>query len=300
MSSAFRELRNQVKRELEDTRILYRKYRRQLSPEEKKQLKELRRALTRSLKRKDYQECQKNLSELTAFRKKVFPQVRINRTWETIKEIFWILLIVFLIRWLIIEPFRIPSGSMIPTLLVGDQLMVNKFIYGIQIPLTTKKIIHFKKPQRGEVIIFKYPHNPREDYVKRVVGIEGDEVMIRDGELFINGRKVYRKYLGPYQGPVEPAPFCPAYDLYLERIDSRKHQIILCQRSHTNDDFGPVRVPKGMVFVMGDNRDNSADSRIWGFVPLENIKGRAMFIHLPLNPSHYYLPRWKRFFKWVR
>jgi len=188
---------------------------------------------------------------------------------------------------------------MIPTLLVGDQLMVNKFIYGWQIPFTTKKITNFKKPERGEIIVFKFPYDIREDYVKRVVGISGDEIMMRDGALYLNGKEVQRQYVGAYDGPIDGG-FCSAYDLYIEKLDKVEHPIILCQRSHIGDDFGPVIVPEGNLFAMGDNRDNSADSRSFGFVPVQNIKGRAWFIHLPLDPDRHYLPRWNRFFKIIK
>jgi len=297
--SNWSEIKKQAKASREELRILYKKFRGKLSRDERKELKALIKAIDKSLRKKDEEKLDQLLKEAQKVRSEKFSGVVINRTWEAVKEILWILFIVFLIRWLLIEPFRIPSGSMIPTLLVGDQLMVCKFIYGVQIPLTTKKLFNLKKPKRGDVIVFKYPLKPSQDFVKRVIGVEGDEVMLKDGELYINGRKVWRKYIGPYNGPIDEG-FCPSYDLYLERIDGTEHQIILCRRSHEGDDFGPVRVPKGAVFVMGDNRDNSADSRVWGFVPLGNIKGKALFIHLPLDPSRHYLPRWRRFFKVIR
>jgi len=299
MITEFKEIKKRAKSELEEAEILFRKNKRKLSPEDREQFKNIIQSLAQGLKSKDAEALEKSISEYKFFREKHFSGVKINKTWETLKEILWILLIVFLIRWLAIEPFRIPSGSMIPTLLVGDQLMVNKFIYGWQIPLTTKKLTNFKKPERGEIIVFKFPKNTREDYVKRVVGVPGDRVMMRDGVLFINDKEVPRQYVSPYTGPID-AGFCSEYDLYLEKLGKIEHQMILCHRSHIGDDFGPVDIPKGYLWVMGDNRDNSSDSRSWGLVPMENIKGRAWFIHLPLDPSRHYIPRWNRFFKRIR
>ena len=299
MAESFRELKKQAKRELEEARILIRSARKKMSAEDKKRAKELLKAIEDSLGRKEMEGLEKALEEFKVFRDEHWAGIKINRAWETIKELFWVVLIVVLIRWLLIEPFRIPTGSMVPTLLVGDQLMVNKLVYGVQIPFTTKKLFNLKKPKRGEVVVFKYPKNPNQDYVKRVIGVSGDEVRVKDGWLYINDKAVEREYLGIYDGPIDGG-FCLSYELYLEKIDGKEHEMILCQTSHFGDDYGPVIVPENSIFAMGDNRDNSEDSRSWGFVPLDNIKGKAMFIHLPLDPDNHYLPRWKRFFKRIR
>jgi len=299
MTESFRELKKQAKRELDEARILIRKFRKKMSAEDKRHSKELLRAIEDSLGEKDIEGLKRALEEFRAFRDEHLAGIKINRAWETVKELFWVVLIVVLIRWLLIEPFRIPTGSMVPTLLVGDQLMVNKLVYGVQIPFTTKKLFNLKKPKPGEVVVFKYPKNPNQDYVKRVIGVSGDEVMVKDGWLYINGATVEREYLGVYDGPIDSG-FCLNYELYLEKIDSKEHGMILCQTSHFGDDYGPVVVPENSIFAMGDNRDNSEDSRSWGFVPLDNVKGKAMFIHLPLDPENHYLPRWERFFKRIR
>jgi len=299
MSEEWRELKKRARAELEEGHFLWRKARRSLKPEERAEAEALFAELKALLKQKDSKGLAAALEKYSEFKELHFSGVRINKTWENIKDLLWIILVVFLIRWILIEPFRIPSGSMIPTLLVGDQLMVNKLIYGVQIPLTTKKLFNLKKPQRGDVIVFKFPPHPREDYVKRVVAVAGDELMVRDGVLIINGQAVPREYVEPYTGPTDGG-FCESYELYIEHLDHRSHQMLLCRRSHQGDDFGPVKVPEGTVFGMGDNRDNSADSRSWGFIPLDNIKGKALFIHLPLDPSRHYLPRWNRFFKLIR
>jgi len=299
MTDNWKEMKNKAKNELEEGRILFKKARRSLTQEQQQQARALFKELAAGIKTKDQKNLGSVLEKYDAFKESHFSQIRFNRAWETIKELFWIILVVFFIRWILVEPFRIPSGSMIPTLLVGDQLMVNKLVYGVQIPLTTKKLFNLKKPERGDVIVFKYPPNPREDYVKRVVGVAGDEITMRDGQLFVNGKEVPRSYVEPYTGPSDTG-FCENYDLFSEELDHASHPMLLCHRSHQGEDFPAVRVPEGAVFGMGDNRDNSQDSRYWGMIPTNNIKGKALFIHLPLDPTRHYLPRWNRFFKWIR
>lgn len=299
MTDTWKEMKNKAKNELEEGRILFKKARRSLTQEQQQQARALFKELAAGIKTKDQKNLAAVLEKYDAFKESHFSQIRFNRAWETIKELFWIILVVFFIRWILVEPFRIPSGSMIPTLLVGDQLMVNKLVYGVQIPLTTKKLFNLKKPERGDVIVFKYPPNPREDYVKRVVGVAGDEITMRDGQLFVNGKEVPRSYVEPYTGPSDTG-FCENYDLFSEELDHASHSMLLCHRSHQGEDFPAVIVPEGAVFGMGDNRDNSQDSRYWGMIPTNNIKGKALFIHLPLDPTRHYLPRWNRFFKWIR
>ena len=299
MSDSFQELKKEAKAELESAGYLYKKARRGFNELQKEQADVVIHTLKNALKHKDETELKNSLDEYLEFKRQHFSGIRVNKTWETIKELLWILLVVFMIRWIFIEPFRIPSGSMIPTLLVGDQLMVNKLVYGAQIPLTTRKLFDLKKPKRGDIIVFKFPPDPGEDYVKRVVGLAGDEVWVRNGVLLINGKEVPREFVEPYTGPNDTGP-CPGYDLYLEKLDGRQHDILLCHVSHENDNYGPVKVPEGMVFGMGDNRDNSADSRVWGTIPVNNIKGKALIIHLPLDPTRHYFPRWDRFFKIIK
>ena len=300
MSEKWNELKKQAKSELEEARFLPRKARRALAPEQKLEAAQLIKTIRTALKQKDEKALSEALAKYSAFKEKNLPGIRINKAWENIKELIWIVLIVLFIRWIFIEPFRIPSGSMVPTLLVGDQLMVSKLVYGAQIPFTTKKLFNLENPKRGDIIIFKYPPHPSgSPYVKRVVGLGGDEVMVKQGQLFINGQAVPREYKGPYTGPNDAMP-CAEADLLEENLAGVRHSILLCHASHENDNYGPVKVPEGEVFGMGDNRDNSADSRYWGFIPLGHIKGKAMLIHLPLDPDHHYLPRWNRFFKWIR
>ena len=208
---------------------------------------------------------------------------------------FPVILIVFLLRSFLVEPFKIPSGSMIPTLLIGDFILVNKFAYGIRLPVINVKVLDIGKPKRGEVMVFRYPEDPSLDYIKRVVGLPGDRIEYRDKALTINGRPVPRKAVADYESR-ERLQYFPRF---LESFDGAGHEIILEKdtpgfvgrsmefRHSANCDYNSgglvCTVPPGHYFVMGDNRDNSADSRVWGFVPDENIVGKAFFIWLNLG-----------------
>jgi len=203
---------------------------------------------------------------------------------------FPVILIVFLLRSFLVEPFKIPSGSMIPTLLVGDFILVNKYTYGIRIPVINKKVMELNSPRRGDVVVFRYPKDPSLDYIKRVVGLPGDKVEYRNKRLTINGQAMpmrpngdfldkeklyYTPRLVETLGGVEhdalvedeAPPFVPHVDQYPQR-----------DKCLYNSEGFICEVPAGHYFMMGDNRDNSQDSRVWGFVPDENLVGRAFFI----------------------
>ena len=212
------------------------------------------------------------------------------------------ILLALFIRTFIIQAFKIPSGSMKPTLLVGDHLLVNKFIYGIRIPFLDKYLIQFKKPERGDVVVFKFPKDESLDFIKRVIGVEGDTIQIKDKQLYVNNKKVKEQLLdekikNQLFGKYNDDEITNA-DAYEETISNRKH-IILYQpaleklEKNKNDNFGPVTVPADSIFVMGDNRDNSEDSRYWGYVKLEKIKGEALIIY-------WSWPHWKRFLKIIK
>ncbi len=205
--------------------------------------------------------------------------------------LFPVILIVFLLRSFLFEPFKIPSGSMIPTLLVGDLILVNKFHYGVRLPVINKKIIANHDPQRGDVMVFRYPVDPRQDYIKRVVGIPGDEVTYANQTLSINGQPVATVAKGEFYDE-DSLRYSP---LFSEKLGAVEHQILVDPRRQAY--FGPVpknfpmhencrytaegvscKVPAGQYFMLGDNRDNSQDSRFWGFVPDENIVGKAFFV----------------------
>jgi len=194
---------------------------------------------------------------------------------EYSKAFFPVILIVFLLRSFVVEPFRIPSGSMLPTLHVGDFILVNKFIYGIRLPILDQKILNISEPEAGDVMVFRFPHDESINYIKRVVGLPGDQISYTDKRLFINGEQVpvekmdqaLAKNAGGGREPVSH---------FRETLDGVEHSILTDQnKPSTNMSFS---VPEGHLFVMGDNRDYSNDSRYWGFVPESNIIGQAFFI----------------------
>jgi len=208
---------------------------------------------------------------------------------------FPVILAVFLLRSFVVEPFKIPSGSMMPTLLIGDFILVNKFTYGIRIPVINRKVIEINSPQRGDVMVFRYPPDPSLDYIKRVVGLPGDRVEYRDKRLLINEREVPVEPVGDYLSK-ERMQYS---QLYVERLDGVEHEILRdedapnvppyarplpnAKNCNYNSSGLTCVVPPGHYFMMGDNRDNSSDSRVWGFVPDENIVGKAFFIWLNLS-----------------
>ncbi|MBA2690143.1 MAG: signal peptidase I [Burkholderiales bacterium] len=213
---------------------------------------------------------------------------------EISRGFFPIILVVFLLRSFLVEPFKIPSGSMIPTLLVGDFILVNKFTYGIRLPVINKKIIDMNPPKRGDVMVFRYPEDPSVDYIKRVVGIPGDRVEYRDKRLTINGQPATLTALGNYTLQ-ESGLAAQGYQLYTEKLDTNAHSVIFNPQAMPlplaqvrqfpgkencayNEEGFLCSVPDAHYFMMGDNRDGSADSRYWGFVPEQNIVGKAFLI----------------------
>jgi signal peptidase I len=180
---------------------------------------------------------------------------------EYAEAIITALLLALIIRAYIIQAFKIPSGSMIPTLLIGDHILVTKFIYGTKIPFSDKSILVFKQPEKGDIIVFKYPEDPKKDFIKRVVAAGGDTLEERNKIIYVNGKEV--KELYAYHG-----------DSYIR------------PRGDPRDNFGPLIVPENKVFVMGDNRDQSFDSRYWGFVDIKEIKGKALIIYWSWDPNN--------------
>jgi len=201
------------------------------------------------------------------------------------RSFFPVILAVLLFRTFLIEPFRIPSGSMMPTLLVGDFVLVNKFAYGLRLPVTDTKVVNIGEPHRGDIAVFKYPPNPKEDYIKRIVGLPGDTISVRNEQLFVNGKPMPQEYLGPITDTdAESVRTAQAGGAERnERIGDVSHRIILLpplMRDPRTD--GTWEVPQGCYFAMGDNRDNSADSRFWGCVPEKNLRGKAFLIWFSL------------------
>jgi signal peptidase I len=190
------------------------------------------------------------------------------------KAILIAVLIALFIRTFVVQAFKIPSGSMKPTLLVGDWLLVNKFIYGVKIPFVRSTLIPVSDPKRGDTIVFIYPLDRSKDFIKRVIGIPGDTVEIRDKKIYVNEK--------PFEDP---------YGVYTDNL-------VIPKTIQPRDNFGPVKVPEGSVFVMGDNRDQSYDSRFWGFVDRKDILGKAFIIYWSWDGGDSSL-RWDRIGKQI-
>jgi len=205
--------------------------------------------------------------------------------------LFPVIVAVFVLRSFLFEPFKIPSGSMVPTLMVGDLILVNKFDYGIRLPVLNRKIVSNRDPARGDVVVFRYPPDPRLDYIKRVVGVPGDEIAYVNQKLTVNGQPVPVQAQGEYYDE-DSLRYSPQFS---EKLGAAEHRILVDPRRQAffgGDDkrfpYGEncrysaegvvCKVPAGHYFMMGDNRDNSQDSRFWGFVPDQNIVGRAFFV----------------------
>jgi signal peptidase I len=198
---------------------------------------------------------------------------------EYSKSLFPILLIVLLFRSFLFEPFKIPSGSMIPTLLVGDFIVVNKFAYGLRLPVVNRKVVSIGEPERGDVAVFRYPVDPKVNFIKRVVGLPGDTITYRDKQLFINGEAVAVARQGRYSSSDTKCD-SPRADAvrFSERLGEVSHDILVHEHSGSRNQQWVV--PEAHYFVMGDNRDRSNDSREWGFVPETHLMGRAVGIWL--------------------
>ncbi len=196
---------------------------------------------------------------------------------EYARSFFPVVLIVLLLRSFLAEPFRIPSESMMPTLLIGDFILVNKFTYGIRLPVFNTRIIELNEPARGDIVVFRYPKDPTIDYIKRVIGLPGDKITYDNKKLYVNDQAITYKSLGVYQGIGQGVDMTGTEQLQ-EDLTGVKHSILIRHDTLSAEGVYVVVVPAEHYFVMGDNRDNSSDGRVWGFVPEENLVGKAFFI----------------------
>lgn len=213
---------------------------------------------------------------------------------EYAKSFFPVILVVFFIRSFLVEPFKIPSGSMIPTLQVGDFILVNKFTYGLRLPIINQKIVQLNDPQRGDVMVFHYPENPSVDYIKRIVAVSGDVVEYRHKTLWVNGVEQRQESDGDYNYVESGLNFIHT-ERRIETLGEHKHALLVNpdmpnvhlgsvaefkgrEGCSYDEDKVSCKVPDGHYFMMGDNRDNSRDSRYWGFVPDNQIVGKAFFV----------------------
>ncbi len=230
---------------------------------------------------------------------------------EYVESLGLAIIVALIIRAFVIEAFKIPSGSMLPTLSIGDHIFVNKFAYGLRVPLTKRHIIEFDGPERGDVIVFIFPEDESKDFIKRVIGKPGDQIHIEGEGVWVNGEelpkrqlsvKAYpndRKRLEVHNGTVKTIPFERGwrdFEFSEEKVGKIDH--LVQYENFLERPTYDIVVPPDHYFVMGDNRDNSADSREWGFVPAENVKGKAMFVWLPLDKDHGGI-RWHEFGRWI-
>ena len=195
--------------------------------------------------------------------------------WEYTKAIVTALILALFIRAYFIQAFKIPSGSMIPTLQIGDHILVNKFIYGTKIPFSDKRVLVFRKPERGDIIVFKYPEDPSRDFIKRVIAVEGDVIESTNKVISVNGNTVNEPYSQHTDSALKP------------------------RGNEPRDNFGPFIVPKEKVFMMGDNRDQSYDSRYWGYVDMKEIRGEALVIYWSWDGKKHW-PRLERIGRLVK
>ncbi|MCJ7617063.1 MAG: signal peptidase I [Desulfobacterales bacterium] len=208
-----------------------------------------------------------NLKQKNSSKKEIAPPK--SRLRENIEALILAILLALLIRTFIVQAFKIPSGSMKQTLQIGDHILVNKFIYGVKLPYFNTTIISYKKPQRGDIIVFKFRQEPEKDFIKRTIGVPGDVIEILNKEVYVNKKRLEQNY-------------AVYTDLH-----------IIPKAMQPRDNFGPVTVPENSLFVMGDNRDHSYDSRFWGFVDLKDVKGKAIIIYWSWDNDNFGV-RWSR------
>ena len=274
---------------LREGRRVLRKYSHRLTGEQQAKVKEAIEALSAAVIARDFDKLPGALNSLDDVLDNHLGFARKSTAREYTESIGVAVLIALFLRAFVVEAFKIPSGSMIPTLQVGDHIFVNKFIYGVRVPFTNIKFgMEFRKPKRGEVIVFIYPVEPDKDFIKRIVAVEGDTVEMHDDQLVVNGKPVARTHVDGdcrYEDYVEETAQWEARrcDAWTERVNGDSYTTVYNRRPDdvprsAGSSFGPRKVPKDSVFVMGDNRDNSHDSRFWGFVPFDHIKGKAMVI----------------------
>lgn len=198
---------------------------------------------------------------------------------ENVEAIIIAILLALFIRTFVVQAFKIPSGSMLNTLLIGDHILVNKFKYGVRLPFSGKVLIPVSKPEREDIVVFKFPEDPSKDFIKRVVGVEGDIIEIRNKKVYVNG--VFKE-----------SDFAIYLDPHIQQFDKNR------------DNLGPIKVPENSIFVLGDNRDFSYDSRFWGFVDLKDLKGKAFMIYWSWNKdnddSFVNYVRWNRIFNMLK
>jgi signal peptidase I len=221
---------------------------------------------------------------------------RLGFLWEWTKIFQVSVLLFLLIRTFLVEAFKIPSGSMENTLQVGDFLLVNKLVYGAEVPFTHARLPRLREPQRGDVIVFEWPEDPTKNFVKRLVGVPGDTLEMREGTLIRNSRTLDERYVEHTEPDMDPAP----EDFRWQRDYLVKTAAAAAGYHPSRNNWGPLVVPKGNYFVLGDNRDNSLDSRYWGFVADSLVKGRPFVIYYSYSPDSVDTFAWLTHIRWGR
>lgn len=275
-------VRRKARQVYSETKNLYENNLSKVQPEIARLIKEKLAHTELAISNGNLSEIKSTTDQLASITKEHLSKFGKSKLRQNVEALLFAVVLALVIRTFIVQPFKIPSGSMIPTLLVGDHLLVSKFIYGTKIPFSDKVILPLREIKHGDVIVFRYPNNEHEPsktglhYIKRVVGLPGDKVDVDGRNLVINGEEVPLTFVGAYQDE----RFGTKYDKYQEDLLGKKHIVIYEQgREYTQRGNLPVIVPPGHVFVMGDNRDNSQDSRFWGFVPIHDIEGEAFITH---------------------
>ena len=289
---------------LNSTKSILKANKNDISPDIRNIFNERLNNLEESLISGDLESIKSSYSSLKNFYDQNLSQYSKSKLRQNVEAIIIALCLALLIRTFIVQPFKIPSGSMIPTLLIGDHLLVNKFIYGTKIPFVNIRILPVEDVQRGDVVVFKFPGNDTVNkgvhYIKRAIGLPGDVIDIQGRDVFINGEKVKQIYDGNYEYFEQGTEI--STDRYIDTLSDNIFDVIY-KKSSVNTTKGktnfPITVPEGHIFVLGDNRDNSYDSRFWGFVPVNNISGKAFLIHWSWNfdnESIFNKVRWERIF----
>lgn len=231
-----------------------------------------------------------SLIDILFFAKKRKPDTKPNTLTEYSRSLFPVFLIVLIIRSFIVQPFHVPSGSLEPTVLPGDLVAVNQFAYGLRLPVVNTKVVSVGEPKTGQIAVFRWPPQPNIDFIKRVIGVPGDHIQYINKVLYINGKEATQTFEGM---AVDHEPDGDiTVKKYLEDLNGVKHYIYINPNGGETQDFDLI-VPPGSYFMMGDNRDNSADSREWGFVPESNLIGKAFFIWMSWD-SQAHRVRWNR------
>jgi signal peptidase I len=288
---------------LREGRRVLRKYSHRLTPDKAAAVRTAIDTLSAALIARDWETLPGALNSLDDLLDTNLGFARKSTAREYTESIGVAVLIALFLRAFVVEAFKIPSGSMIPTLQVGDHIFVNKFIYGVRVPFTDIKFgMNFRKPRRGEVVVFKFPNNEDLDFIKRIVAVEGDVVEVRDNQVFVNGKGVPRSHV---EGDCRYEDFLEdvgkweqrSCEAWIETTGEGSYTTVYDRNGSTRS-WAPRTVPKGTIFAMGDNRDNSNDSRYWGFVPFDLIKGKAMVIWWSYGEPEGV--RYQRMFKLVR